>query len=400
MSPIEGLSDVRRLPRLGKIRMGIKVVSQTSGKEYPQKTDYFVCPPEVQKVYGEKPKSLDIIIPVEDDEKWCAQWYKLYSQTQGCVCHGDGGGEASDRCFRKFDTATGCIAHRDAKNVEWRPYVCWGPGCPDYIAKDGCKPVLQLMFNLYKVEGLGIYEIDTSSKNSIININSCADYIRSIFGRVARIPLKLTIGPKEVNLPDTGKRQTIYVLNLNTDMTLLDMVNATKHFQALLPQGQRIVMPAPDEEMVPEDLAEDGEEPPEVIKEDVKVAVNSAAATSAETVITTAAPAAATVTTAGTAETTKKPTEEELNQIFMDLKSAGPRIKVHPEEIGAMINDLRKKKVAAVSREGLTDRFLNTYRVQREELAKAKTYEDMLNILCDEHLKDFIIWLTELTNKN
>jgi len=159
-------------------------------------------------------------------------------------------------------------------------------------------------------------------------------------------------------------------------------------------------MPAPDEEMVPEDLAEDGEEPPEVIKEDVKVAVNSAAATSAETVITTAAPAAATVTTAGTAETTKKPTEEELNQIFMDLKSAGPRIKVHPEEIGAMINDLRKKKVAAVSREGLTDRFLNTYRVQREELAKAKTYEDMLNILCDEHLKDFIVWLTELTNKN
>ena len=82
--PIEGLSQVRRLPRLGKIRMGIKV-KNAAGIEHPQKTDYFVVPPEVAKVYGDKPKSLDIIIPVEDDDKWAAQYYKLYSMTQGCV---------------------------------------------------------------------------------------------------------------------------------------------------------------------------------------------------------------------------------------------------------------------------------------------------------------------------
>ena len=272
--PIEGLSSVRRLPRLGKIRMGIKV-KNAAGIEYPQKTDYFVVPPEVAKVYGDKPKSLDIIIPVEDDDKWAAQYYKLYSMTQGCVCHGEGGGEDGNDCRRKFDVATGEIAHKDAKQVEWRPYTCMAERCPDYIAKDGCKPVMQLMFNLYNVPGLGIYEIDTSSKNSIININSCADYIRSIFDRVSRIPLKLTIGPKEVNLPDTGRRQTVYVLNLNTPMTLLEMVAATKTFQAQLPQGQRIMLPLPDEEISPEELAVDGEEPPEVISEDMKEALKS-----------------------------------------------------------------------------------------------------------------------------
>ena len=52
---IKGLSDKRRLPRLGKIRLGVKAISQKSGKEYPKETDYFVCPPEVQAVYGEKP---------------------------------------------------------------------------------------------------------------------------------------------------------------------------------------------------------------------------------------------------------------------------------------------------------------------------------------------------------
>jgi len=383
--PIEGLSKVRRLPRLGKIKMGIKV-KNAAGVEYPQKTSYFVCPPEVQKVYGEKPTSLDIIIPVDDDEKWAAQWYKLYSASQGCICHGDGGGEASENCKRKFDTATGLIAHKDAKKVEWHPYTCCGESCPDFIAKDGCKPVLQLMFNLYKVEGLGIYEIDTSSKNSIININSCADYIRSIFGRVARIPLKLTIGPKEVNLPDTGKRQTIYVLNLNTDMTLLDMVTATKKFQALLPQGQRIVLPLPDEDMVSEDLAVDGEEPPETVKEAVKEVIKSF--TAPETV-SPADPIKAV-----------KTTPEEMDRIFMEMKSAGPRVKVDPTEISTMINDLRKKRVPEVSREGMSNRFLNYYHIQKEELANVQNYDQMLNLLCDEHLKDFIIWLTELSNKS
>ena len=78
--PIEGLSDRRRLPRLGIIRLGLKA-KNAKGVEYPKEMDYFVCPPEVQKVYGEKPKELDVMIPCENIESCFPQYYKMYGST-------------------------------------------------------------------------------------------------------------------------------------------------------------------------------------------------------------------------------------------------------------------------------------------------------------------------------
>jgi len=62
---IIGLSEVRRLPRLGKIHLGVKEIN-AKGVEYPKAVNYFVVPPEVAEVYGEKPTELDIVIPTED----------------------------------------------------------------------------------------------------------------------------------------------------------------------------------------------------------------------------------------------------------------------------------------------------------------------------------------------
>ena len=64
---IKGLSDVRRLPRIGKIRLGVKKVAK-SGKEYPAEVPWFVCPDEVCQVCGPEPTGLDIMLPVEDPE--------------------------------------------------------------------------------------------------------------------------------------------------------------------------------------------------------------------------------------------------------------------------------------------------------------------------------------------
>jgi len=52
---IEGLSDRRRLPRLGIIRLGIKAISEKTGNEYPKEVPYFVAPDEVRSIYGEQP---------------------------------------------------------------------------------------------------------------------------------------------------------------------------------------------------------------------------------------------------------------------------------------------------------------------------------------------------------
>ena len=88
--PIKNLTESRRLPRLGKIHLGIKKTSQKTGKEYPSATNYFVVPPEVAEIVGEKPTELPILFPVEDDEKFASQYYRSYSMSRGLVCRGDG----------------------------------------------------------------------------------------------------------------------------------------------------------------------------------------------------------------------------------------------------------------------------------------------------------------------
>jgi len=363
---IAGLTQVRRLPRLGKIKMGIKVKSD-KGVEHPQKTDYFVGPPEVAAVYGSKPKFLDILLPVEDEEKWAPQYYKLYSRTQGLVCRGDGCSAS-----RLIDTATGDRARRTTTEAARKEVTCEGRKCPDYIAKDGCKEVMSLQFILYKVPGMGIWQIDTSSVNSIININSCADYIRGVFGKVSWIPLQLTIEPKEVQNPESGRRQTVYVLNLRNQMTLLDMVETTRKFQAQLPTNTRLVLPPADEAAVePGELATDGEEPPETATETEEP--------SSERVIT----------------------ETESDRLFDQLESANtkpPETKVDAQSVVSTIHELRKKGCAAVTGNALADRFLVNYHVAGP--LEGLTMKEVLAKLAPGQAADFCLWLQELASKS
>ena len=116
----------------------------------------------MQAVYGDKPKRLDVIIPVEDDEVWANQYYRQYSRTRGgLVCKGDG-----ETCRRMIDTDTGAIAGRDTKAVIWQEGLeCKGRDCPDYKGK-ACQEVMNLQFMLPKVPGLGVWQIDTGSIHS------------------------------------------------------------------------------------------------------------------------------------------------------------------------------------------------------------------------------------------
>lgn len=232
--PIKDLTEKRRMPRLGKIHLG----TRHPEKGYPIKTDYFVCPPEVEKVFGKTPKCLRILIPVEDEEKWCSQYYRCYSKTRGLICKGDG-----ETAMRMVDSQSGAMADRDSKAVEMREMSCEGRKCPDYGLK--CKEVMNLQFLLPEVPGLGIWQIDTSSINSIKNINSMAELLKSIYGRISMKPLLLTLEPKEVNNPKDGKKQTVYVLNLRTDSTLIEMSAQAKQLQAQLGV---LALPAPDDE--------------------------------------------------------------------------------------------------------------------------------------------------------
>ena len=243
--PIRGLSEIRRMPRLGKIHLGIKKAN-AEGVEYPAAVDYFVAPPEVQAIFGEKPKELRIMIPTDNDEQWASQYYRCYSKTRGLICKGNG-----ETAVRMVDATTGALANRDSKEVINQEVPCPGRDCPDYNVQ--CREVMNLQVLLPEVPGLGVWQIDTGSINSIRNINSAADLIKKLFGSIAMRPLILTIEPQEVKIPN-GTRKTVNVLNLRMRGTLQELL------QILAPPVGSVELPVSDDE-IPEMLIPQNRDP-------------------------------------------------------------------------------------------------------------------------------------------
>ena len=243
--PIKNLSDQVRLPRLGKIRLGIKVESERG--PYPKATDYLVCPREVQEVFGERPTQISIMFPTDDLPQ---QWLKRYSLTQGLVCKGDG-----ETAWRKVDSATAGFAGRDTREWHMADMECDPQECAEYKERR-CRRVLSLQFCLPDCPGLGVYQIDSTSRNSILNVNNSIRLVQAISGgRLRWIPLTLTLEPIQVS-PQGVTTKQVYVLNIRTDVKLADVARA-----AQLPAG-RVLIDEPEEAEPPSDLF-----PPEILAE-------------------------------------------------------------------------------------------------------------------------------------
>jgi len=195
---INGLSAIRRLPRLGKIRLGIKKTSEKTGKEYPCETKHFVCPTEVMHVCGNEPTELKISFPINDPEVIFPQCYKWYGSSKGLKCRGDG-----INALRLND---------ETNEMEERT-------CPCELLENGkCKQRASLVFNLLDVGIGGVYQIDLSSYHSIVDINSGIDYARALLNdHIAFVPFLLKRVPKETH--NDGKKQIHYTLQLELNLT-------------------------------------------------------------------------------------------------------------------------------------------------------------------------------------
>ena len=196
-SKIKDISDRRRLPRLGKIRLGVKMISKKTGAEYPKETDYFVCPEEVRKIYGDQPRELDVMFPLNEVEAIFPQRYIWYGKSKGAKCIGDG-----EKANRVQDDLS-------IREIE----------CPcDKLGKE-CQRRAHLMVILPKVSLGGIYQIDLGSYHSIVDINSALStdpenvgYIMALVGRIAMVPLKLKRIPRETH--GSGRKETHWTLQI------------------------------------------------------------------------------------------------------------------------------------------------------------------------------------------
>lgn len=259
---IPGISDKRRLPRLGKLRLGEKRLSKNN-KEYPASIDYFMVDSELpglneafEKVYGPKPRELDILLPLEDAEVFFPQALKAYRKS-GLFCASDDGVTA--KRVRLKDDEQGKDAQGEAfiaeQGLQVAPGDMYEMPCPHtecpYFQSKKCKGIARFMFMLPKVNGFGVWEISTSSRNGIVNLNSMLDAIRGAAGRVSYIPLKLRLVEQELKTPE-GKQKK-WILRLDYDGNVGDLVNIRETGKLPAPVSAG-ALPAPDPKEVPDDL--------------------------------------------------------------------------------------------------------------------------------------------------
>ncbi len=251
---IKGWTDGTRLQRVGNIAIGYI----DENKNIPKAVDYFVVPPEVQEVYGEKPCELDIMLPHEDLEVVMPAYLKRYGNKFGLICRGTG--ETAHLSVNYGNLKEYGIAEDNGKYtlistgeilpvemIKGRKYIktpCLYKSCPSYITKK-CKEICILSVLLYKVPGaIGVYSIDTSSYNSYQNIKVSLEMVRAIFGRVSFIPLRLKVVMQEKN-PIIEKNGEIFQTKRAVPIMCIDMGQYTLEYVLGVARDQKLLTKPP-----------------------------------------------------------------------------------------------------------------------------------------------------------
>lgn len=212
----EELSGRVRWTRAGKWKLGEKRRTDPDGPEYPAKLDYFRAAPgnpddlpNLYARYGEQPKSLPIMFPVDDEPPWdnvFPQYLKCYGLS-GLKCKGDG-----IHVYWRVDKEGGVHEFEDGLRCD--PNTC------EHYQNEDCGRVASLMFMLRGYPSLSLWQLDTGSVISITNVNSKLAMLKSMrqFGnRIDGIPLMLKVYPVEVKPDD--RKFTVYVIDIDLDPT-------------------------------------------------------------------------------------------------------------------------------------------------------------------------------------
>lgn len=263
--PIKQLNRRKLLPRIGKIRLGVREKGKGGKKGYPVATPWFVVPDNVAQSLGTKePTELHIVFPDADPEKYAPYYYQAWSYTHGLVCKGDGEtatrlvdvkktvnsetGELPDKNDQQFWP----IANKNTKRADAQRFEvsCPADDCPLYMAKT-CRAVMNLQFIMPDVPGLGCYQLDTGSWNTMRNVLDQIDFLKETLGRIEGIPLTLRRVIKKVRPKDQDKPKDVYILELTSEITWQEALQVARSEHTLL-------LPAPDDAR-PDDLFPDDE---------------------------------------------------------------------------------------------------------------------------------------------
>ena len=235
------------MPRLGKIRLGIKKVSQRTGKEYPVEVPYFVVPPEVAEIYGQQPTILDIMFPTEDEFAVFPQALKWYDRAAS-----DPASSVILRCKGDHETAVrrkADLAEGSPEIIEELPNENVLVKCPCALLEKGdCKQAGNLMVVLPHVSVSGVYQIDTGSKQNMNYINSyMSQWLRPMLNRISWVPLLLK-RVQETTIDKEQQKRSHYYLKLDMNMNLEQVAELREKTRMILIKASRIALPRPVDE--------------------------------------------------------------------------------------------------------------------------------------------------------
>jgi len=223
LTRINGISNRRRMPIIGKIRLGVKV-SGPNGF-YPKETPHFVVPEEVAKVFGPQPKELEVMFVSNDPTVNCPQALRWYGESAGLQCIGN------NQVARRLNQETWKTESRT---------------CPCEKLESGeCGPRANLIFMIPKVSSGGLFQIDSSSVNSMEKINSYFDFLALTIGRIAMIPLKLRRVP--VTRRREGRPTTHYPLELRYEGSAEETARYQQETESILTKIRMLEIQEPIE---------------------------------------------------------------------------------------------------------------------------------------------------------
>jgi hypothetical protein len=231
--PIKDLTDGRRdMPIVGSIRLG-EMKETEKGTKYPAEIDYFKFDPRtphegkrneilqaVKDKYGEQPKSIQVWLPLSDQDRVLDAWYRWYGSGTLQKCKGDG---ETARCSAKEYTKGLDILSEDNNEIIVR---CDGEDCPNYGDRQcGKRAILQVL--MPDIPGAGVWKISTGSVVTIRNILDGMAYFEAVVGRFHMIPITLERRRTEIQYTDkkTGKKtkSVHYCVYMDTERSLTEL---------------------------------------------------------------------------------------------------------------------------------------------------------------------------------
>lgn len=196
------------LPRIGKVRIGIKAKSERTGKEYPKAVDYFVATGKYAELfkreYGDKPQTIHVVFIDEDPAQSCSEEYEFRDDSGALVAKGDG---STFEVWSRKDEQYIKISTADMPDVMQKVEQ-------EFSSPAGWRIKLTLRFIMPKIRGIvGYWQFETLAQRSTIpQVRDAFDAMQDNRGFIRGILFDLNVEMHKSNKP--GQKSTYPVVSL------------------------------------------------------------------------------------------------------------------------------------------------------------------------------------------